>query len=285
MPPVASRVLRGAALALRSALDLFWPPVCPGCGAGLEPGQAGVLCERCEAESPIFNGPACRRCGSPLGPFESDQGGRCCAECGGWNLVFTRAAAAGVYDGPLANIIKAYKYGARARGAHLARFLAGLLISRLTSPECGLGIKEIDMICPVPLHGSRRRQRGFDHAAELARHVSRRLGIPLELGNLVKTRATPSQAKLTRAERLDNIKGAFAVRRPERIKGKLVLLLDDVITTAATTEECARTLKAAGAREVRVAAVLRSVRGRDADAAVGWPQRQELSGLTTGSTG
>jgi ComF family protein len=271
-PPTARRrlpafVLRGAALALRSALDLFWPPVCPGCGAGLEPGDGGPLCERCRLELPLVRGPACERCGTPLGPFESDHRGRWCADCGRMTLIFSRAATAGLHEGPLAEVIKAWKYAPRASRAHLGKFLAGLLAERLAMPDCPVQAREADLLIPAPSHPSRVRERGFDHTAELARQVGRRLELTLELGNLVKLRATPSQAGLSRTERLDNLKGVFAVKRPERIKDRIVLLLDDVITTAATTEECARTLKAAGARQVWVIAVARATGGRMAGAA------------------
>jgi ComF family protein len=144
-----------------------------------------------------------------------------------------------------------------------------LIADRLAATNCPFRVTEADLLIPAPTHPSRVRERGFDHTAELARHLAKRIELPLELGNLIKIRATPSQVKLTRAERLKNLEGAFSVRKPERVKDKTVLLLDDVITTAATTEECARTLKAAGAREVWVAALARSVRGRDASAAAG----------------
>jgi len=265
-PTAAGRALRGVRLALRAALDLFWPPVCPGCRHGLEPGHDGLLCESCRLHLPLIRGNACQRCGTPLGPFEDAHGGRWCADCGRHTLVFTRAAAAGVYDGPLAEVIKIYKYGPYARNAYLSGFLAGLLAERLAEPDCPVQPAEADMLLPVPSHPSRVRERGFDSTLLLARKLARRVRLPLEPRNLVKTRATPQQAGLERAGRLKNIEGVFAVRFPERIKGKRVLLLDDVITTAATTEECARTLVAAGAREVWVASVARSVFGRKVQA-------------------
>ncbi len=264
-----SRPLRGLKLAAAAALDLLWPPVCPACGTGLEPGERDPLCARCRLALPLIRGRTCTRCGTPLGPFEDDRDGRNCADCGGMNLVFKRAAAAGVYDGALAEVMKVYKYTARARGAHLAGFLAGLLAETLDSPDCPLAAREAEVLVPVPLHRSRRRARGFDQTAELARKLAPLLGLPLELGLLVKTRATESQMGLARATRLANIKGSFVVRRPERVAGKLVLLLDDVMTTCATAEECARTLRNAGAREVRVAVVCRTVAGRDTGAAAG----------------
>jgi ComF family protein len=260
--PLRAAVLRGARLALGAALDLFWPPVCPGCGLGLEPGEAGVLCERCSLELPLVGGRVCRRCGTPLGPFESDHDGRWCADCGRMSLVFTAAATAGVHEGPLAEIIKAWKYAPRGSRAHLGRYLAGLLAKRLAAPDCPVRADGVDLIVPVPSHPSRVRERGFDHTLELARHLGRLLEVPVEEGNLVKARATPQQAGLSRAERLENLKSVFEVKRPARLAGRRVLLLDDVITTAATAEECARILKAAGVREVWVAAVARATTGR-----------------------
>ena len=266
-PPAIKRrlpatILRGARLALGAALDLFWPPVCPGCGAGREPGESGLLCERCRIELPLIRGRACLRCGTPLGPFESDHDGRWCADCGRMNLVFTRAAAAGLHEGPLAEVIKAWKYAPRGSRAHLGKYLAGLLAERLAAPDSPVPADGFDLIVPAPSHPVRVRERGFDHTLELARHLGRRLEVPVERGNLVKVRSTPQQAGLSRAERLENLKAVFAVKRPERLSGRRVLLLDDVVTTAATTEECARVLKAAGVREVWVAAVARATVGR-----------------------
>jgi ComF family protein len=271
-PPLAAvrRALRGSRLAVRAALDLLWPPVCVGCGAGMEPGAGDIFCGRCRTELPLFRGRCCPRCATPLGPFESDHGGRHCTDCGGLNLVFRRAVAVGVYDGPLGALVKAYKYTPRGRGEYLAAPLADMLVERLLSPDCPFDVKWADVVVPTPTHPSRVRERGFDHTAVLAKLVARRLGLPLESGNLVKTAATPAQAGLSRAERLENLKGALSVRRPERIKGRTVLMVDDVLTTCATAEECARALKLAGARETWVAAVARAIAGRDAEAAMGF---------------
>ncbi len=273
MPDAANsrRLLRGARLALGAALDLFWPPVCPGCGAGLEPGDAGMFCERCRSELPLVYGRTCVRCGTPLGAFESDHEGRWCADCGRMNLVFTRTATAGMHEGPLAEVIKAWKYAPRGSRAHLGRYLAGLIADRLADPECPVRSDGFDLIVPAPSHSSRVRERGFDHTLELARHLSRLVGAPVERGNLVKLRATPQQAGLTRAERLRNLEGAFTVKHAGRLTGRRVLLLDDVITTAATAEECARVLRAAGVREVWLAAVARATVGRVAPGSIGNP--------------
>jgi ComF family protein len=198
----------------------------------------------------------------PLGAFEEDHRGRYCIDCGSKNLVFRRAATAGIYEGPLAEIIKAYKYTPRSRCAHLARYLSRLLVARLLSADCELDAGEADLVVPVPMHRGRRRRRGFDSTAELARLVARGLGLRLVSGLLVKTRPTLPQMGLSRPARLENVGGCFSVTRPAEVKDRLVLLLDDVITTCATAEECARTLRLAGASEVRVAAVARAIEGR-----------------------
>lgn len=253
--------LRGLGAAAGAVLDLFWPPGCEACGQGLEPGRRGPLCEDCRRELPLVLSRACPRCAMPLGPFEETHGGCYCASCGDYNLVFHRAATAGLHEGPLAALVRRYKYSPRGGGAYLAGYLVELLLARLRLPECPVATGDVDLLCPAPMHWARRLERGFDHGAELARLLARRLGLKLEMGNLVKPRATPPQAGLARAARLSNLDGAFAVRRPERFRDRVVLLLDDVLSTGATLEQCARALRAAGAREVRVAAVARAVGG------------------------
>lgn len=228
----------------------------------MAPGCRERLCAECRSELPLISGRACRRCAMPLGPFEEDNGGRYCVDCGNKSLVFRRAACAGLYEGPLAETIKSFKYTPRARCMHLAAYLAELLAASLNRPGCGLEFSEVDVIVPVPAHRSRRRERGFDSTAEIARHLARRLNIPLELRNLVKTCSTRQQMGLARAARLENVRDSFKVRRPRRLRNKVVLLVDDVMTTCATAEECARTLRSADVRETRVAAVARAVEGR-----------------------
>ncbi len=263
------RAAGGLRFAVRAAMDLLWPPVCPSCGAGLAPGWPERLCAECRAALPLVAGAACRRCAMPLGPFEEDHEGRYCTDCGNRTLVFTRAASAGVYEGALARTIRAYKYTPQARCAHLAGYLAGLLAERLGSADCRLEASAVEVVVPVPSHRSRRIERGFDAAGELARALALRLGRPFCARALAKTKATRPQMGLARAERLENVRGSFAVRRPAAVAGRLVLLVDDVMTTCATAAECARVLREAGAREVRAAAVARALEGRRAEAEAG----------------
>jgi len=149
-----------------------------------------------------------------------------------------RARAVGPYEGALRAILHALKYDARrslaAPIAHLMR-------------RHGAGILDgADCVIPVPLHPSRRRERGFNQAADLARH----LGLPAVAG-LRRIRATPTQTGLPAAQRHRNVRDAFAVLRARDLTGAIVVLVDDVYTTGATLDACARVLKQAGVREIR----------------------------------
>ena len=165
-----------------------------------------------------------------------------------------RSAAFGEYEGPLRTIIHALKYdGRRSVAAGLSRTLA----------DCGANIlADADLVVPVPLHRRRERERGFNQALELARGLGRPVFQPLR-----RLRDTRSQVELPAHERRQNVRDAFGLtpsrpwRRPERLCGAVVVLVDDVMTTGATLDACARTLIAAGAREVRALTAARVANG------------------------
>jgi ComF family protein len=247
---------------LRSTLDLIWPPRCGACRQGLEPGQTYPLCPDCQAQMPSPERRACRRCSMPLGPFEEDNHGNFCVDCGQRSLIFTRSACAGEYVGALADLICNYKYSQRARCAHLSRFLALLLYKHLVSESCRIGLHDIDLLLSVPADPARISKRGFDSSAEIARILSRLLGLPYLARVLRKKHSTAPQSGLTRQQRLKNISDSISVSSQHQIKNKTVLLIDDVMTTCATAEECSRSLRQAGAAEVRVAAAGRATEGR-----------------------
>jgi ComF family protein len=121
------------------------------------------------------------------------------------------------------------------------------------------GLGPVDAVVPVPLHWIRRRGRGYDQALLLAKDFSRRVGVPVEEGVLRRRRATKPQTELGRDERRENVRDAFEARRPEAVKGRTILLVDDVCTTGATIEACARALKAAGAKRVGALTAARQV--------------------------
>ena len=178
-----------------------------------------------------------------------------CARCRRGRPVVARALAAGAYDGALRAIVHALKYEGRRS---LARPLAALMRTRCAGVLAGA-----DWLIPVPLHPSRRRARGFNQALDLARRLS--AGGPPVCRALRRVQATPTQTGLPAAQRHKNVRDAFAPRRrtpPDvpPLRGTVVVLVDDVSTTGATLEACARVLIGMGVREVRAATAARAVR-------------------------
>ncbi|MCI4354430.1 MAG: ComF family protein [Thermoplasmata archaeon] len=192
-------------------------------------------CAACDGQV-VAPDPLCAECTSTLLPVCSDSAG---------------ATAAFVYVGAVARALGRLK---TERRAELARPLGDLLWASL-EPRAG-ELRKVAVV-PVPLHPVRLAERGFNQSGLLARRVARRLGAPLWPSALTRVRDTPRQATLRRAARIANVENAFMVREPEHVAGRSVLLVDDVWTTGATLEACARVLLEAGAR-----AVFRSVLAR-----------------------
>lgn len=242
--------LAAAAEALRAARDLLLPRDCGVCGDPVTTDVAGNVCAGClEAfEDLSFEGRRlCRHCALPLR-------GRRCRPCGRRRL-FEHAAAFGVFEGRLRDAVHALKFRPdESLGRDLGRLAAR--VARETAAFSGA-----DLVVPVPLGRGRLVARGFNQAALLAREVACALGIPLDLVALRRVRASSGQSGSSRAERARNVRGAF-VAGAARVRGRTVLLVDDVLTTGATARECARALRAAGCRRVLVLALARAVEGR-----------------------
>jgi ComF family protein len=222
-------------------------PACASCDTPLDRPTRGPVCAICWHRIVTITPPVCETCAEPLPSWRviSVEQGRC-ARCRRRRTVLSAARAIGAYDGTLRDIIHALKYDRR-------RSLAAPLAARLRIHGAGV-LVGADIAVPVPLHRSRRRRRGFNPAADLARH----LGLPFA-DVLRRTRPTPSQTDLPAARRYANVRGAFALRRRHDVAGRCVVLVDDVSTTGATLEACARVLVDAGAREVRALTVARAV--------------------------
>ena len=156
-----------------------------------------------------------------------------------------RAAALYEADGTLRQAILLFKYGGRRT---LARYLGHLMVE---TAESLFDPRQFDLLVPVPLHPKRERARGFNQATLLAKEFGTGWGLRVGHRLLHRVRATEAQSG-GRREREDNVKGAFVVPRPDRVKDMRLLLIDDVFTTGATTSECAKALLAAGAAEVGV---------------------------------
>jgi ComF family protein len=226
-------------------LTLLFPERCPSCNSlTIHLG----LCPRC-SEALYPTDPACPVCALP--GHATVTCSRCRLRPPPWRAV----RAPWRYGGELVAAIRRFKWGARhgAGRPELARPLGQLLAPALA----GL---EVDVIVPVPLHAERIRERGFSQALALAVEVRRmaRLRASLEPSLLVRERKTQVQAGLGRAARERNVARAFVTPEPARVRGRRILLVDDVMTTGATAASCARALRAAGAAEVIVAALARA---------------------------
>ena len=235
-PERAGRV-RAVADALVSVL---LAPRCVACAELLEHPTRGPVCGSCWQSILPLTPPLCEACGDPLPACRAiDQSRARCDRCQRTVRRVDRARAIGIYDGALRSVIHALKYDARRS---IAPRLAALMRERCADVLLGA-----DAAVPVPLHRSRHRERGFNQAADLARHV----GLPVVFA-LRRVRPTEIQADLPASERHQNVSGAFApTRHADGLRGKAVVLIDDVSTTGATLDACATALKECGVREVR----------------------------------
>jgi len=234
--------------------DLLLPAACGACGRGgpLE----GGLCGRCQLELlSLVAVSSCPRCGGSLGPNVPARPDGC-GQCHSTLPRFARTHRLGPYAGCLRQAIRDLKYRRhlRLRG-HLTRLLAERIRAAGDAQEAET--RRPDVVLPVPMHWLRRLGRGFDHAHAIAAGLARELDLPLGC-ELVRIRNTPPQVHLPRTSRLQNVRGAFAVRSPAAIAGANVLLVDDVTTTGATADEATRVLLAAGAQSVTLAVLAKA---------------------------
>jgi ComF family protein len=231
-------------------IDFFFPPRCSFCGEPREGLIPAGVCSACLGHFRRVAPPRCPRCG--VG-FASDVGeDHLCSDCLGGNGHFTKARALAHYEGILPEIISRFKYRGDSR---LAKPL-GDLLADYEDPD--FSFRDYRLVVPVPLHPRRLRRRGFNQSLLLARRISRRYSLPLNFTALRRIRATAPQTELSGAERQKNIRGAFAVFHEKTIAEKTILLIDDVFTTGATVEECAKVLLKAGARQVDVLTLARA---------------------------
>ncbi len=239
-----------AAYVARALSRLIFPPHCVVCRHPADEDEDRYLCHDCLARTVFVSDPTCPRCGHVLGQHTEDE--KRCVECRNVPLRFDRAVAAAHHDGPARQMVLALKFAGQQ---HQAFPLARMLAARLESTGI---LERTQTIAPVPLHRSRMRTRGFNQAHLLARELGRLARLPVDKDILRRTRNTPPQTRApSLTARRSNVRGAFTATSPAAVKGKTLLLIDDVMTTGATTSECAGTLKRAGARAVFVATATR----------------------------
>ncbi len=240
----------------RAALRFVFPPSCPLCQADVEnhaddsgcPPVSPLLCGRCLIDVSKPRGNRCQRCGLPVGPYvRSDHG---CPKCESHKFRFQKVIRLGLYDDALRQACIRAKATTQFP---LAAALANLL---WLSEQFDLQTANVDVVAPVPCHWTRRMLRPHHAAETISRVLAGRLGKPLQRRLLRKKRLTSDQSDLPAAQRRLNLKDAFAVRsHPRSLAGKTVLLVDDILTTGTTANECTRTLLHAGAKQVFVAVI------------------------------
>jgi competence protein ComFC len=239
---------------LDASLNFFYPPTCQICGSRRASAAEGYVCSDCwtrDGGIRFIRPPYCERCGLPYEgdlttPFE-------CGNCRDVELFFRSARSSVAARGVVLETIHRYKY---QRALWFEPFLADLLVREAAPALAG---ERWDLIVPVPLHPLRQREREFNQAERLAGHLAVRTGVPVQSGLLRRIRSTGTQTQLSRVERAANMRQAFALRSSQNLNGQKVVLLDDVFTTGATTNECARVLRQAGAEDVCVWTLARGI--------------------------
>jgi len=234
---------------VNAGLAFFYPEVCQLCNEVRATAREGFVCSACRAHVCYIERPFCERCGFPYPGAISNEFE--CGNCRGMDLHFRAARSAVAAQDKVLEVIHKYKYH---RAIWFEPFLVELLVKR-AAPE--LRAADWDYIVPVPLHPVKLREREFNQAERLATPLSAATGIPVNKRLLRRILPTRTQTKLSREERAANVRKAFTLQKAGSLEGRRIVLVDDVFTTGATTNACARVLCEAGACEVCVWTVAR----------------------------
>ena len=234
---------------LNDVSDVIFPPRCLGCAEILHPHRGQLFCPACNEKINFITGSLCPVCGTTFSnsPAESHLCGNCIEN----KTYFSCARAVFSYETIILDALHKFKYGNNISvGAMLASFMADF-----SFPD--VNFSDYSLIIPVPLHIKRLRERGFNQSLILARALAKKWQIPVNFSLLKRHKSTLTQTGLHKTERKQNIKGAFEVSDKNKIANKNVILVDDVYTTGATINECAKTLIKAGAQKVTVLTLAR----------------------------
>ena len=235
------------------SLSFFYPEVCQLCHELTASPKEGFICQSCiEANGGIrpIRPPFCDHCGLP---FEGDISGTFeCGNCHDLKLKFHSARSAVRTGATILELIHRYKY---QRHLWFEPLFTDLLATAFATH---FPATEIDLIVPIPLHKNKQRDRGFNQSIRLSRRLSKTIGVPLATKALERTRPTETQTRLSRKKRIENVHNAFSSgKHAELVKGKRILLIDDIMTTGATASACPKALKALKAEEVHVLTISR----------------------------
>jgi competence protein ComFC len=233
---------------MRAAIaSLVFPAPCRICARMLDTGDRLPFCQGCVAAlTQTLPRPVCAKCGRPVvsAAVEETVSAMLCHLCRREVYDFDLARSFGAYTPSMARAILLLKYGEMTPlGGWFARLLAQVVEEERVALEA-------DAVVPVPLHAVRLRERGYNQADLIARPLARMLGLPFRSYLLVRTRPRPDKLRLTRRERWETVRGAYAAREGAQVDKLRVLLVDDVFTTGATLDACSKALRKAGAAQV-----------------------------------
>ncbi|MGE4560526.1 MAG: ComF family protein [Desulfobulbus sp.] len=233
---------------LGAVQDLLFPPLCLGCSRRLDHSRPPLFCAECRARLVFIGSPFCPCCGTP----HATGADHLCGTCLQNKYAFDLARSLLLYQPPTAELILRLKFSGQLSGLRtLGTLTAGsACLADLTPP---------DYIVPVPLHARRLRRRGFNQATLLAQSCFPQWQGRIRLHVLNRNRLAAPQSQLTGKERRDNLKQAFTLRPGVVLEGKTILLVDDVLTTGSTVNECAKVLRRGGAKRIEVFTVARSL--------------------------
>jgi competence protein ComFC len=232
----------------KNFINLLYPLRCKYCKTGLDPLDKRCVCSVCIAKIKKNLKPYCASCGRSV-----HYAGTLCPECQGRKFHFKYARSAHLYEGVLKGLILSFKYGG---SISLSKDLSALMIDFLKeNPEI---LERVDAITFVPMRKALLPKREYNQSALLAKNISKEFDIPV-FDMLEKIRSTKPQNELARTERLANLKGAIAAKEPRRCPWQTVLLIDDVMTTGATLDECSKALLSGGAKEIRCFTLSRGI--------------------------
>ncbi len=235
---------------LLPVIDFVLPPTCAACGEILLGGNlAAGLCPPCFSDLTFHEGPQCRQCAAKVGLLIANNDLRC-GSCLRNPPDFSQTYAGLIYAGVARQLILGLKHGRRRPHAHL---LALPLKEKLSVLPRG------SILIPIPLHPMRLRQRGFNQALDLAHALNKERHFEVWIEELIRIKPSPNHRQRSARTRREHARGAFAVKHPRRIKGRTCVLVDDVVTSGATTRAAAKSLKRAGAADIFVFAAARAL--------------------------
>lgn len=231
--------------------DLLFPPLCSGCSRRLDHPRPPLFCADCRSHLVFIGSPLCPCCGTPYATGADHLCGTCLQN--GYDFDLARSLL--LYQSPTAELILRLKYSGQLSGLRTLGTLAA-------GSACLAALAPPDYIVPVPLHAQRLRQRGYNQATLLAQSCFPQWQNRIRLNVLIRKRLATPQSQLTGKERRCNLKNVFSLSPGVVLEGKTILLVDDVLTTGSTVNECAKVLRRGGAKRIEVFTVARSLGNR-----------------------